>query len=269
MHAPSLARHATLAFLFAAAPLGGVQDPGSPAPAGKAGAASAPSLEEARALFAKVVEGLGGAQRLAAVKDVRIRAHGRIRTPQGDVAVTITQVNVFPDRQQQEIDAPFGRITTVFTPKAAFTVDGNGVQDLPPAAREDQARETARSPLLLARRAGSSGLALSIAGRETLGGVEVAILDVSCDGAQTRWLVDPATGRILRTSYTATGGEGKVKRSTDYSDFRSVDGMTFAFRQESSVNGETSQWITLEEVEINSSPDPRIFEKPVPRPFLK
>jgi zinc protease len=240
-----------------------------PGPGGQKKAAapvSAGAREAGRALFAKVVEGLGGAQKVAAAKDVRVKGKATVKTPQGEMALTITQVTVFPDKMQQEIQAPFGEVTTVFTPQTAFMAGAMGTQDLPASAREEQAKDLARSPLILAQRAADPKLSVSAGGKEKIGEVEAAILDVSYNGVQTRWFVDPATGRILRTSHSATGQQGPTEQVTDYSDFRNVDGLTFAFNQESKVNGEKAQSMTVEEVKINSNPDPKIFEKPASTP---
>jgi zinc protease len=239
-----------------------------PTPGGEkkaAAPASAGTKEAGRALFAKVVEGLGGAQKVAAAKDVRIKARATVKTPQGEMALGITQTTVFPDKMQQEIQAPFGQVTTVFTPQAAFMAGPMGSQDLPASAREEQAKDLSRSPLILAQRANDPKLTVSAAGKEKIGEVETAILDVSYDGVETRWFVDPATGRILRSSYTSAGQQGPAARSTHYSDFRNADGLTFAFKQESTVNGEKAQSMVVEEVKINSNPDPKIFEKPAPK----
>jgi hypothetical protein len=43
--------------------------------------------------------------------------------------------------------------------------------------------------------------------------------------------IDPATGRIVKSTGKATG----VEFSTLYSDFRTVDGLLFAFREENSA----------------------------------
>ena len=226
---------------------------------------SAAAKEAGRALFSKVVEGLGGPQKVAAAKDVRIKARATVKTPQGELALAITQVTVFPDKVRQEIQASFGQLTTVFTPTAAFMTGAMGDQDLPASAREEQAKDLARSSLILAQRAADPKLVVLAAGREKIGDVEAAILDVSYDGVETRWFVDPSTGRILRTKHSAIGQQGPADHVTDYSDFRNVDGLTFAFAQESSVNGEQAQSMTVEEVKVNSHPDPKIFEKPAPK----
>lgn len=233
----------------------------------KASARSAPSgaKDAGRALFAKVVEGLGGAQKVNAVKDVRFKGQATLKTPQGEMALGLTVTTVFPDRIYQEIHAPFGDITTVLSPDAAFMAGPQGSQDLPASAREEQAKDLSRLQLLLAQRANDPKLDVVAAGSEKIGGVDAALLDVSYGGVATRWFVDPLTGRILRASYTATGPQGPAARVTDYSDFRTVDGLVFAFKHEMTVNGEKAQSMTIEEVKVNTSPDLKVFQKPAPK----
>ena len=57
--------------------------------------------------------------------------------------------------------------------------------------------------------------------------------------------IDPATGRIVKSTGKATG----VEFSTSYSDFRTVDGLLFAFREENSAGNTktgTNQIATLQ-----------------------
>ena len=241
----------------------------SAAPVAKAAKPATPASADAgKALLAKVVEGLGGAARVAAARDIRIKARTTVKTPQGDMALAITQTTVFPDKQQQQIEAPFGQVVTVFTPQAAFMSGAAGFQDLPASARDEQAKDIARSPLLVAQRAGDAKLKVSAAGKEKIGDTEASILDVTYDGVPTRWYVDPSTGRILRSSYSAEGPQGGT-RVSDYSDYRNVDGLFFAFKQETTINGEKAQSLAVEEVKVNTNPDPKIFERPAQPPAPK
>ena len=132
------------------------------------------------------------------------------------------------------------------------------------SAREDRAKDLSQSALVLAKRANDPKLDVVAAGKERIGEVEAAILDVNYGGAATRWFVDPSTGRILRASFTASGGQPGT-RVIDYSDFRTVDGLVFAFKQEMSINGEKARSTTLDEVKVNTTLDPTIFEKPNPK----
>ncbi len=73
---------------------------------------------------------------------------------------------------------------------------------------------------------------------------------------KVRWFVDPATGRILRTSHSAVGPDGKTASIvSDYSDFRAVDGFPVAHRLEVTTNGEKDQTLILEECRFNAGVD--------------
>ena len=62
--------------------------------------------------------------------------------------------------------------------------------------------------------------------------------------------VDPATGRILRSTSNGPGPGVPLQFVTDYSDFRSVDGVLFAFHEGNWANGSTTGETTLESVKV-------------------
>ncbi len=241
-----------------------------PTPPGeKKAVATAESKETGKALFAKVVAGLGGPEKVAGAKDVRMKGKATAKTPQGEIPLDVTAVMVFPDRVYQQIQMPFGTMTMVSGPDAAFVSGPTGTQDLPPSMKEELTKELRRSPLCLAQKPNDPKLSLSAVGKEKVGSVEAAILDVSYDGTQVRWFIDSASGRILRASHPSVGPAGPGTSVTEYSDFRTVGGLTFPFKHETSVNGEKSQTMTVEEISINSAPDPKLFEKPAAKPGTK
>jgi hypothetical protein len=62
--------------------------------------------------------------------------------------------------------------------------------------------------------------------------------------------LDPATGRILRSRGTSTGGPNPLEFITTYSDFRSVDGVLVPFHETNWANGKTTGETVLERVEL-------------------
>jgi zinc protease len=233
-----------------------------PPPVEKKATATAETKEAGKALFAKVVAALGPADKVASVRDLRLKAKLDTRTPQGQMAMDMTGAIAFPDRLYQQMQAPFGTMTMVLAPSGSFMSGPMGTQGMPGSMKEEMAKALRRAPIALAQRAGDPRLSVSAAGTEKVGDVEAAVLDIDCEGTQVRWFVDPATGRILRASFTATGPTGPGTRVVDYSDFRSVDGITFPFREETTVGGEKAQTLVLEEMKVNSAPDPSLFERP-------
>jgi hypothetical protein len=62
--------------------------------------------------------------------------------------------------------------------------------------------------------------------------------------------LDPATGRILRSRGTSTGGPNPLEFTTTFSDFRTVDGLLVPFHETNWANGRTTGETVLERVEL-------------------
>jgi hypothetical protein len=66
-----------------------------------------------------------------------------------------------------------------------------------------------------------------------------------------RVFVDDETGFIVRTESVLESAPGPVGFATDYSDHRTVDGVVFAFHEETFASGYHTGSTALESVEIN------------------
>ena len=233
------------------------------APAEKKAEPSPQEIQEGKALFAKFVEGLGGTEKVRKVHDVWTRGLVTAKTAQGDLSMEVQTTMLFPDKMSQQVDAPFGRMSMVATPSGAYLVGAGSVQDLPPEMKEELLRQVRRVPLLIAQKAGDPRLVVAAAGTEKIGDVEARILDVTYDGASTRWYLDPATFHILRSTHTSSGPQGPAHVVSDYSDYKTIDGFPVAFHLDVATNGEKDQTLALEECKINPGVDAKVFEKPV------
>jgi zinc protease len=237
-----------------------------PTPGGeKKPAPTAGSAASGKALLAKVVAGMGGAEALAKVKDVTTKAKMTTKTPQGEMEISATTFTAPPDRMRAEIQTPMGTMVQTLGPGGAFVVTPMGTQDLPGSMRDEMVKQLQRQPVFLAQKAGDPKLTATLAGREKVGEVETEVLDLNCEKVDVRWFIDPATGRLLRSSHSGVGREGPVTSVVDYSDFRSVEGVTFPFVQEGTQNGEKAQSTRAEEIKINTGADPKLFEKAAPK----
>ena len=227
---------------------------------------SAQAIAEGKALFEKVVAWLGGPQKVASVRDVRTRGRLTAKTPEGDTTMEVQSSMIFPDYLIQEVDSPFGRIGMVVTPTTAFLASSQGTQDLPPAAAAELRKQVQRIPLNFARMAGDPKLQMAAAGKETVNGVETAILDLRYESTAVRWYIDPRTSRILRTEHEAVSADGKpVRMVSDYKDYRVVEGLPVAHLLEISTNGDRDQTLIVEEYKFNTGIERKLFEKPPPQ----
>jgi hypothetical protein len=248
--------------------------PETPAPAHSPAAAAAPppvkkaeappvSNKEGKALFAKFVDALGGTAKVRKVHDVQSRGIVTAKTEQGDMSMEVQTAMVFPDRISQQVDGPFGRMSMVATPTGAFLVGPTAVQDLPPDMRDELLKQVRRVPLLLAQKIDDPKLAVVAAGTEKVGEIQALVLDLNYDGASVRWLLDPATFHILRSSHTSMGPQGEAHIVSEYSDYKVVDGYPIAFHLEVATNGVKDQTLSLEECKINPGVEAKLFDKPV------
>jgi zinc protease len=239
-----------------------IPEPGGSKP--KAGASS----DEGRALLDKVVAGLGGAARLAEVKALRQKSTARMKTPQGEMMVEIDSLTVLPDRlrQQMRTQMMMGTMTTVVTPEASFLSTPMGMRDLPSSQRDAALKDLRTNPIYVAQHAADPKVVVTAGGSEKLGESELRVLDVRLEGAEVRWLVDPSSGRILRSIGKGVGPSGPTEQVTDYSDFREVGGLTLAFKRAMMRNGEDAGSVEIAEIEINPQVDPKLFEKPMEAP---
>jgi hypothetical protein len=254
------------ALALAALPRAAAAQAPAPAPT-PAPTPSAASVKEGKALFAKVVEGFGGKAKVGTVRDVQTRGELTAKTPEGETKMEVQTALVFPDRLSQQVDSPFGRFTMVAAPAGAFLVGPAGSQDLPDSMKAELLRQLRRVPLYMAQKAGDPKLSVAAAGSAEVQSVPAKILDVRYEDMSVRWFVDPTTGRILRTIHMATSPDGKpMEMSSDYLDYRTVDGFPVAHRLEVTTNGERDQTLTLEECKINAGVDPVLFVKPPPAP---
>jgi len=150
----------------------------------------------------------------------------------------------------------------VLAPAGAFISNPMGTQDLPTQMKDELKKSLLRNAIVVAGKVSDPELEVSFAGREQVGDVQAAVLDITHQGAEVRWFVDPDTGRLLRASYQSVGPQGPGLRISDYSDFRPVGGLTLPFREDVTFNGEPQQAVVMESIAFNTSPDAALFARP-------
>jgi len=227
------------------------------------GASSAEAVAgnaEGSALMKKVVEGLGGSGRVASIKALRRLGSMTMKTPGGDMALEIDVIEVFPSSIRQAATTPMGDMVMVATPDVSFMVMGGQTRDLPGSQRDDMMKNVRKSAINIA--ANLDEFVFSAAGKEMIGDVETAILDVEGDGVRVRYWVDPSSGRILQSEETASMMGAPTQIVAKYSDYRDVDGLMQPFKVEVLANGELAQTMAVTSVEINPEIDPALMQRP-------
>src|SRR5437762_5402115 len=95
-----------------------------------------PSNPEGKALAAKVVQALGGEEKLQAVKATK--SDFSVTQMGGPGPTQIESTVVFPDRMKVDLQTPQGNMSIVVTPDLGFaSAEGMGSQELPPSQRAE------------------------------------------------------------------------------------------------------------------------------------
>lgn len=232
--------------------------PPPPAPAGeKAPTASNP---EGKALALKVAQALGGLDKIKAVKSVHtVFAESE---PNG-AALPIDVTIVYPDKMHVSIPITTGTITVIVTPTLGIMSAANGgTKDLSDSQKKENSEQIRRDLLFLAQHADDPSFIFAANGAEKIGDVDAAIVDVHGLDVNMRWYVDPSTGRVLRETYEGMGQAGPFQGETDFSDWKTTDGITLPSTHANKQDGKESSLVKTTSIQFNPPIDPKLFEKP-------
>jgi zinc protease len=180
-------------------------------------------------------------------------------------AVTALDVTI-PEGAPKQLQTPMGPVTLVISPQGSFMSLPVGTREMPASQRDNALKELKTHPLYVAQHADDPRLSVRAAGSDKVGDVDARVLELSVDGAETRWLVDPASGRVLRSVSRTTGGGAPADVAVDFSDFKTISGVTIPFKRTVKRNGEDAGAMDVQEVVINPPVDPKAFEKPPEKP---
>lgn len=221
----------------------------------------AASNPEGKALAAKVVAAMGGLPKLRSIKTMHVNiAESDSGAPPAPVDVYLS----FPDSMHVEMQIPQGTLTIVTSPQAAFmSMPGMGSRTMPPAQKSEMLSQMHHDLVYIAQHADDPAFTFTAAGKEKIGDVEVAVLDIGGSVPWVRWYVDSKTGYVLREQYKGTGQQGPFDGETELSGWRTADGLTMPYKHENKQNGQQTSTAEFKKIEINPPLDPKLFEKPV------
>jgi hypothetical protein len=78
------------------------------------------------------------------------------------------------------------------------------------------------------------------------------VLEISLDeGLVMRAVVDPQTHRVVRSEGLLRSGAAEIRFETEYSDFRPVDGVLFAFHEENYASGTHTGTTVVKSIQLN------------------
>jgi zinc protease len=234
-------------------------------PSGTQGSSqSAPTAgnPEGKALARKFVQALGGAEKIARIKAVEQKSSSVRTTPQGEVSIESDNFVQYPDHVYSALSTPMGTMTMAATSSQSYMSMGGQVSDMPPQSQDEALKSLKRDVIAVAQHIDDPKYLFEAAGIHKLGDVDASVLKINADGAEATWYLDPKTNLPLRSEFSAIGQTGPVTRTSDYSDWKSFDGVNLYTSRTVSDNGKVTSKDTIKQWVVNPNIDPRIWEKP-------
>jgi hypothetical protein len=172
-----------------------------------------------------------------------------------------TLLLAFPNGVRQETVRPNFTLISVVSPAESFFVFNNTARAMTEANRAGIEKELQHEPVVLLRARSRSDFKAAAIGK----GDQGEQVEIELAGFNVTLGIDPATGRVLSQTYRGRGPGGVVGVTTlNYSDFRSVEGLSLPFKIVATFDGQPYPALsaTIEETTVNGQVDPASFKKP-------
>jgi zinc protease len=216
-----------------------------PEPKAEAARADPASLAKGKALLARVQHAMGGADKLAAVKDLQFHGDLEVFTPGASMKVKQTTSFIVPSTVRQDNELPFLKQSVYSDGTSGWLSGMQGVQTLPPPVLKQIHGEAFRqiASLALSDRDGDRTVNLAADGA-----LEIS----SKDGESVRMTVDEKTGLPEKLAYKQSPAEGGTAVEEIFSDWRDVDGVRLPFQWSIMQSGKKFAQLTVQDYKINS-----------------
>lgn len=225
-----------------------------PEPKPQARAASPESLAKGKELLQRVQQALGGADKLAAVKDLQFHAEVQIFTPGAAMKVKQTTSFIAPSTLRQDNELPFMKQSVFSDGKTGWLAGVQGVQTLTPPVLKQIHGEAFRQLASLAMSDRDPDRTVNYQGD---GAIEIS----SKGGESVLLTVDEKTGLPSKMAYKQSAGEGGSAVQEVYSDWREVDGIRLPFQWTIMQGDKKFASATVEDYKINSGLTPETIGK--------
>ncbi len=218
-------------------------------------------------IIAKHLAARGGLRKIRAVKTERVS--GRISFGAGNEGPFVVE-SKRPLKMHMEIMLQGKSLVRGFDGTSGWQINPFGPQTGPqPMSAEDSANIAKEAdfdgPLVDSR---AKRVHIELTGKEPVNGNPAWKLKVTlADGAVDYYFVDAASYLITEWQGQRTARGQQVIYTSEFSDFRKVDGLTFPFSVVSRAPGsEVQQTIVTTKIELNVSMADSLFRMPPPSP---
>ncbi|HEX5226382.1 MAG TPA: pitrilysin family protein [Bryobacteraceae bacterium] len=216
-----------------------------PEPKQQAAKATPESLAQGKALLAKAQQAMGGAEKLAAVKDLQFHAQLEVYTPGATMKVKQTMSYIEPSTIRQDNELPFLKQSVYSDGKTGWLSGMQGVQSLSPPVLKQIQGESFRELVGLVLSDRDAGRTVNLAG--------VGVLDISNkEGESVKLTIDEKTGLPAKLGYQQSPAEGGTAVEEIFSDWRDADGLKLPFQWAVMQGDKKFAGLTVKDYKVNS-----------------
>lgn len=221
-----------------------------PEPKQETAKSDAATLARGKALLERAQQAMGGAEKLAAIHDFGESVDFAMDAAAGGLKMKQHNRYLAPSYFRQDLELPFGKMSTFSDGKAGWQMTPRGPQPMPPQVIAQIHGVLFRNLVwaMLADR--DSSKKVNAAGEDT---VEIS----SADGHVVKFQFDPATGLPVKESYQ----EGPAAVEESLADWREVNGIKLPFKKSIVQSGKHFADVTIEEYQLNTGVKPEELSK--------
>jgi zinc protease len=213
----------------------------------------------AKTLLDKAIAAKGGLANLQGIKTVRSEGTMTAQSATGPVPFAVVTSIEYPDRYRVDADMPGGKVAQVYANGRYWIQDARGVNELPEDARGPIQSSVQRDLVRVLVKAATGKLVVRDVDAEddpSLGAIEVSGEGMS----PVTLFVNRDNGLIEKARYVAAPGEGRSEET--YSDYRTVNGVKFAFHTVVRRGGLPPIVRDAKTIRYNVPLPPGLFSKP-------
>lgn len=210
------------------------------------GKARADRLGHGKQILQRAQRAMGGAEKLAAVKDVIHKMEVALEPAAGGFKMKQVSLYVAPNHIRQEQEMPFGKIAVYSDGKSGWLATPQGVQPIPADVLKQAKGVMFRQPSTLMLSDRDVSRSVNAVGDNA---VEIS----TADGQSVLIKFDSATGLPVRQVYTEPSANGGSReRAEIFSDWRDVGGIKMPYKAVQQENGAKMLEVTVWEYRVNS-----------------
>jgi len=222
-------------------------------------AATADNTEATRTLLAKMAVSLGGAEKIAAIKNLTATLKLAQVTQMGEVNMDSQVYVVYPDKSCTVLDTPMGKIKLILNGDQGLMISPQGSMPAPSTLKNNMKENLFRDPVILVRNL--KQVTAQLVGETPFADKPAFELLISQGGMAYHLFIDKMSMLPLGVRYTTVGQQGPMEVEERFEDYRDVSGLQMPFKTVGYDKGQKVSETTIVEAKLDTEMDMTMFGK--------